>query len=166
MKNFGKIKLVALSTALVACLALPFAYAQSKGGHGGKQRGGWHHGRHGEMGFRNLNLTDAQKTQMKQLRDSYKERNQPLHTELRTKMQELRQAQQGGGFNEALAAQKLAEIAPLRAKLMAEQFKLRQDSMAVLTPEQKTQLDQQREQFKAKREQFKAKRAEKQNQVQ
>ena len=170
MKQISKLKILALSATLVAGLAIPVAYAQIKDGQGGKHRGGWQHKRHGRggagMAFRNLNLTDAQKAQMKQLRQSYQESTKPLQTELRTKMQELRQANQGGTFNEALVTQKMTETAPLRAKLMAEQFKLRQDMLAVLTPEQKTQLEQQREQFKAKREQRKAKRAEKQTQVQ
>ena len=34
---------------------------------------------------------------------------------------------------------------------MGEQFKLRQEMLAVLTPEQKTQLEQKRAEFKAKR---------------
>lgn len=170
MKHFNKLKILALSATLIAGLAIPLAYAQISNGQAGKQRGGWQHNRHGrgrdKMAFRNLNLTDAQKAQMKQLRQSYHERSKPLQTELRAKMQELHQANQGGLFNEALVSQKLAEAAPLRAKLMAEQFKLRQDTLAVLTPEQKTQLEQQREQFKAKREQRQAKRTEKQTQVQ
>jgi Spy/CpxP family protein refolding chaperone len=51
-------------------------------------------------------------------------------------------------------------MAPLRAKLMSEHFKLRQEALAVLTPEQKAQLEQLREQFKARRGQFGGKRAE------
>lgn len=170
MKHFNRLKIMALAATLVAGLAIHLAYAQINNKQAGKAGSGWHHNRHGRgggmMALRNLNLTDAQKAQMKQLRQSYHERTKPLQTELRTKMQELRQANQGGTFNEALVSQKLAETAPLRAKLMAEQFKLRQDALAVLTPEQKTQLEQQREQFKAKREQRQANRTEKQSQVQ
>lgn len=175
MKHFSKLKTLALSATLVAGLAIPFAFAQNGDEQPGQStaRDGWHHKRHGrgrgEMAlgrFGKLNLTDAQKTQMKQLRQGYRERTKPLHTELRAKMQELRQANQGGAFNEAAVAQKLTETAPLRARLMAEQFKLRQDMLAVLTPEQKTQLEQRRAEFKAKREQRKANRTEKQGQVQ
>ena len=62
--------------------------------------------------------------------------------------------------------QKLTEAAGLQAKLMGEEFRMRQESMAVLTPEQKTQLEQRRAEFKAKREQFKARRGEQQTQQQ
>ncbi|MGH9935267.1 MAG: Spy/CpxP family protein refolding chaperone, partial [Blastocatellia bacterium] len=135
---------------------------------GGKGEFGRHRGRHGRgmrgAMFRELNLTEAQKTQMKQLHQSYRERTQPLRQELRAKMQELRQANQGGTFNEALATQKLAETAGLRAKLMGERFKLRQEMMAALTPEQKTQFEQMREQFKTGRAERQAKRAQQQSQ--
>ena len=70
----------------------------------------------------------------------------------------MRQANTGGTFNEALATQKLTEEAALKAKLMGEQFKLHQEMLSVLTPEQRTQMEQLREQFKTKRAEFKAKR--------
>ena len=103
------------------------------------------------MGLGALNLTDAQKSQVKQLHETHRQNTQSVRAELRTKMQELRQANANGTFNEALTAQKLAETAPLRAKLMADQFKLRQETLALLTPEQKTQLEQMRERFKSNR---------------
>jgi len=119
---------------------------QHEKGWGGRGEGGRMHG----MMFRGLNLTDAQKAQMKQLGQSFRENTKSLHEALRTKRQELRQAGAGGTFNEALATQKLQESAGLEAKLMAEQFKLHQAMLAVLTPEQKAQLDQKRSEFKAK----------------
>src|SRR5258705_5211849 len=88
---------------------------------------------------------------MKQIRESFAERNKALLGELKTKRQELRQASEGGTFNEALATQKLQESAGLQAKLMGEQFRMRQQMLSVLTPEQKTQLEQKRAEFKAKR---------------
>ena len=97
-----------------------------------------------------MNLTEAQKAQMKQIREGYRERTQPLHQELRAKRQELRQETQGGTFNEALTTQVLTESAALEAKLMGERFKMRQEMLALLTPEQKNQLEQMREQHKMK----------------
>jgi Spy/CpxP family protein refolding chaperone len=38
----------------------------------------------------------------------------------------------------------------LEAKLMGEQFKMRQQMLSLLTPEQKTQLEQKRAEFKAR----------------
>jgi Spy/CpxP family protein refolding chaperone len=63
----------------------------------------------------------------------------------------LRQASEGGTFNEALATQKLTEMASLQAKMMGEEIKLHQEMLSVLTPEQKAQLEQSKAQFKARR---------------
>jgi protein CpxP len=171
MKNIKKLFAPALAALMAIALAVPVIMAQSSNEQSDKtvrsvrKRG---QGRHAHsvgrgfdgMAFQRLNLTDDQKAQLKQLRQSYHERTKPLHQELRTRMQEMRQT---GTFDEALVAQKLAEIAPLRAKLMGEQFKLRQDAMALLTPEQKTQLEQMREQFKIKGVHRHAKRVERQS---
>jgi protein CpxP len=99
--------------------------------------------------FARLNLTDDQKAKINQIRQSFMESNKPLFDQLKSKRQELRQASEGGTFNEALATQKLTDMAGLQAKLMGARFQLRQQMLSVLTPEQKTQLDQLKAQFKA-----------------
>jgi len=167
MKKIGKIKTLALASISAIALAAPIAFAQTGEGQDNPQqpraerRGhGKHHGwgRKGGFGFRGLNLSEDQQARIKQLRESYRERTQSLHEQLRAKREELRQAEQGTTFNEALAAQKLTEAAGLEAKLMGERFRLRQEMHAVLTPEQKTQLEQRREQRKQMREQFRGRR--------
>lgn len=172
MKKLGKLKTLTIASLSVVALAAPIAFAQttstsqetqqmSRGeGHGkgwghkgGGRRGGWGKrggGMHGMM-FRGITLTEDQKAKMKQIGQSFRERTQSLHQELRAKRQELRQASEGGTFNEALATQKLQESASLQAKLMGEQFRMRQEMLTVLTPEQKTQMEQKRAEFKAKR---------------
>jgi protein CpxP len=100
--------------------------------------------------FRNLDLTDAQKAQIKQIRESHSQTLRPLMQQIRAKRQEMRQASTSGTFDEALVTQKLNEIAPLEAKLMGEEFRTHQEMLAVLTPDQKTKLDQLRQQQKAK----------------
>ncbi|MBO0721985.1 MAG: Spy/CpxP family protein refolding chaperone [Blastocatellia bacterium] len=171
MKNMPKFLFIALAILLVGVLAIPFAHGQSTAGTdqgnqqeksiqgGGPGRRHWGH-RFGGRLFSQLNLTDAQKAQMKQLHQTFRENTKALRQELLTKRGELRQAQQGDTFNEALATQKMNEIVPLQVKLMGEQFKLKQQISAVLTPEQKATLGQMREQMKAKREQFMKNRAE------
>jgi protein CpxP len=174
MKKLGKIKTLTIASLSAVALAAPIAFAQSTstnqdtqqvtgerhGGRGeGKGRGGrgWD-GERGERGggmrgmmFRGIDLTDDQKAKMKQISESFRERTQSLHQQLSAKRQELRQASEGGTFNEALATQKLQESASLQAKLMGEQFRMHQEMLTVLTPEQKTQLEQKRAEFKAKR---------------
>ncbi len=175
MKKLGKIKTLTIASLSAVALAAPIALAQSTGsnqnqqeirgerhgqgkGWGGRGNGegrgerGWPGGRGGEMHglmFNGITLTDDQKAKMKQISQSFSERTQSLHQELGAKRQELRQASQGNTFNEALATQKLQESASLQAKLMGEQFRMRQEMLSVLTPEQKTQLEQKRAEFKA-----------------
>jgi protein CpxP len=119
---------------------------------GGKHRGHGFGGMHRGGGFfKQLNLTEDQKTKMKQIRENFAAQNKPLREQLRAKRQELRQASEGGTFNEALATQKLTEMASLQAKLMGERNKLHQEMLSVLTAEQKAQLEQSKAQFKTRR---------------
>src|SRR5262245_27869096 len=99
---------------LVGVLAIPFAKGQSTGTQQGNQQetrveggrgfggGHWGHRRHRGFGgrmFSKLNLTDAQKAQMKQLNQNFRTNTKALREELRAKRGELRQAQQGDVFN-------------------------------------------------------------------
>lgn len=179
MTKLGKLKTLTIASLSAIALAVPVAFAQTtsttqdqkqatgerhgghgkgwgdKQGRGGRGGGGERGERGGRMGgrmmFAGINLTDDQKAKLKQISQSFRERTQSLHQQLRAKRQELRQSNEGGTFNEALATQKLQESASLEAKLMGEQIRMRQEMLTVLTPEQKTQLEQKRAEFKAKR---------------
>ena len=169
MKKLGKFKLLAIaSLSAVVLTVASIAVAQSvKTGRGDGQgrRGAWHGegmkrgGFGGDRLFARLTLTDDQKAKIKQTRQSFMESNKPLFDQLKTKRQELRQASEGGTFNEALATQKLTEMAGLQAKLMGARIQLRQQMLSVLTAEQKTQLDQLKAQFKDHRGKGRGQRA-------
>ena len=163
--NKGRFKTLAIATLSAIALAASIAVAQTvttnqgtqqgqrterRGGRGGHKGHGWGGRRAGGF-FRQLNLTEDQKAKIKQIRETFAQTNKPLRDQLHAKRQELRQASEGGTFNEALATQKLTEIAPLEAKLMGEQHKLHQEMLSVLTAEQKAQLEQSRAQFKGRR---------------
>jgi protein CpxP len=168
MKTLGKLKTLGLATALTAmAVAGSIAVAQTVTPNQSTQEQGqkreWRRGRrggdrdhgfggmHGDRLFSQLNLTEDQKAKVKQIHESFGERNKPLREQLQAKRQELQQARQGDTFNESLATQKLSEMAALEAKLMGEQFKLHQEMLTILTPEQKTQLEQAKAQFKTRR---------------
>jgi protein CpxP len=188
MKKLGRIQTLAVAGLSALALATPIALAQTAGGNEGQQgaraerrgkgehggRGG-HRGGGGEFGgkrgghfggrmFRGIELTEEQKTRMQQLRQGFGERTKSLREQLHARRQELRQAESGATFNEALATQKLTEAAGLQARLMAEEFRLRQESLAVLTAEQRTQLEQRRQQREQRREQRRAGRGAQQQQ--
>jgi len=182
MKKFSRFKMLTLVSLSSIVLVASVAFAQTAGttqDNQEKARGEWRgrgkrdghrkgfSGRRGGLGgfgggamFRQLNLTEDQKTKMAQIRESFGERTKSLRQQLRAKHQELRQAESSGTFNEALATQKLSEEAVLKAKLMGEQHKLQQEMLTVLTSEQRTQMEQLRAQFKNKRGEFKRNRGE------
>jgi len=182
MKRLGKIKTLAVAAISAIALASTLAIAQTPaqdgqskpnaekhgfGKHGfgkgrGHRGGGGMHG----FGFGRLNLTDDQKARMQQIHQSFDERTKSLHEQLRAKRQELRESESGGTFNEALATQKLTEAASIEAKLMGERFRMRQEMLSILTPEQKTQMEQQREQFKGRRGEGRGRRGAQQPQMQ
>lgn len=170
MKRLGKIKTLAVASLATVALAAPIALAQTTGqdnqpkahgeGHRGFGKGRGHRGGHrgGGFMFRGLNLTEEQQARIKQIHEASAERSKPLHEQLRAKHQELRQLQEGGTFNEALATQKLTEAASLQAKLMGERFRTHQEMLSVLTPEQKAQMEQKRAERQQRREQRRGRR--------
>jgi len=163
----NKVRAAAIAVALSVTAATPFALAQTPGDHGGAGHGRHWGGGAGERGgfgfFRGIELTDAQKAQLKQIHESAATTVGPIEEQVRAKRQELWQLNSGATFDEAAAAAKLAEIAPLEARLMAERFRARQAMFAVLTPEQKTQLDQRKAQWEQKRGEWQQKRGEQPN---
>ena len=165
MKKLGRFKILAIASLSAIALAASIAIAQSvktDRGNGQRPQGEWQHGRGGEEGEKHgwggmrggflsqLNLTDDQKAKIKQIHESFAERNKPLREQLRAKRQELHQATEGSTFDEAQATQKLTEMAGLEAKLMGEEFKLHQETLSVLTAEQKAQLEQLKSQVKTR----------------
>jgi protein CpxP len=157
-----------LAGVLVAALAVaaPLALSQSTGspkdGHRG-MRSGFFNGRRGmrSMGgwqFRQLNLTDDQKAQMSQIRKNHFDATASVREQIRTTMKQFHDSIQQGTFDEAAASQKLAEIAPLRAKLMADSIKMRQEMLNVLTPDQKAKLDELRQQAQTRRAQHRSRK--------
>ncbi len=164
MNKSGRFKVLAIATLSAIVLAASIAVAQTvntnqDNGQGARPewRGRRGHKGHGMRGmraggfFRQLNLTEDQKAKIKTIRENFAQTNKPLREQLRAKRQELRQANEGGTFNEALATQKLTEMASLQAKLMGERSRLHQEMLSVLTAEQKAQLEQSKAQFKTRR---------------
>src|SRR5260370_5084851 len=127
---------------LVAAVALvaPAVYGQQTGtgdpqAFGGRGRRGA--GGQGGMAMRGgpwsqLDLTDAQKAQMKQVRESHRDAIKQLSQQLGTMRQQLNAAENGTTFDEDLATKQLAAMASTEAKLMGERFRERQETEAIL----------------------------------
>lgn len=122
----------------------------------GKHHGGKHHGKRGGgehmmryMG-KKLNLTDAQKTQVKELRETQKTQMQPLREQGR----EIRQEMMALDTTAADYSEKVAAIADTKANLDRQNFILksqfRQQFEAILTDEQRATMKSMQEKHQAR----------------
>jgi len=102
-------------------------------------------GRRVRAAFGPLNLTDAQKSQLKQLRDTTQQENAQLFADAGATRKELHSLR---GTNDARAAELKAHLEALRPQLEAARKQQHEAFVNVLTPEQRTQL----EQWKAERQ--------------
>ena len=143
-----------LMLALVLSAITGFAQG-GPAGHGPRGEGG-----HGGIGFfaRQLNLSDAQKEQMKQIAASYQQTIKNLHEQLRNLHQNEYDPLSGAAFNEAAVRSQAQARVNLEVEMEVTHAHMMSDMYAVLTPEQKAQLAQLRQQWEQKRQQERANR--------
>lgn len=101
-------------------------------------------GGHRLHGLRQLNLSDAQRQQIHTIRENTFERTRAQREELH---QIFQQRRQGG----TLTPEQEARARQLHDELQATRERVNTEILGVLTPEQRTQLEQQREQHKERR---------------
>jgi protein CpxP len=129
--------------AAVLALSTTVAFAAPHEGKGGRHGRG---GRGEARVFQQLNLTDAQKAQIKTIREGFREQNKAFFESSRTTFQ---------AFREAKKANDTAKLESLKPQLEANRTQMQQlrqqertQILAVLTPEQRAQY----EALKAERE--------------
>lgn len=91
-------------------------------------------------GFRELDLTDDQKAQLKTIADRHRGELQAAGQKVGAARQSMRALVDGDAINEGAIRAKSAEIAAAEADLMILNAKVRQESMQVLTSEQLAKL--------------------------
>lgn len=116
--------------------------SERKFGKEGK-RGG-HRGGKMMRGFRELNLTDAQKEQIKSLMETNRTAHQGTHEEMRGLMMKKRDG--------VINAEEQARFVQLKSQMKASAEQTHNSILAILTPEQRTQFEQQKAQMKQRRE--------------
>lgn len=122
------------AVAVVAAMTTPVAFAHGNFGHGR------HKGARAEAIASKLNLTDAQKQQIRDIRQADRAANQALFQQFRTKRQELRTMRQNNDPN--LEAAK-AELKSLREQLRAAKRATHEKIYnTVLTADQRLIVDQ------------------------
>jgi periplasmic protein CpxP/Spy len=124
------------------------------GGPGGPGRGG----PGGPMGMlpmlaRELNITDAQKEQIKTIAQSHRDEWKALADRARTAHQALNDAITAGTVDEGLIRQRSAEAAAVEADLAVARAKAHAEVFQILTPEQKTKAQELRVQMQERMKQ-------------
>jgi protein CpxP len=140
-------------TAAVAVLALTGTMAFANGTKGEEGFGGHHHHRHGMFGEKlaaKLNLSDAQKAQIKDIKKSSREANAAFFQEARATRKEFWTAKKAND------TAKMDALKPALESQKAQMKSIRKAEMAqiinVLTPDQQAQLQQLRAERKSKRQ--------------
>lgn len=131
-------------------------------GKAGKRgmRGGMHRGPMG-MGMggvsmkelRGLDLSDAQREQIRTLTTASRENSSARWRELGDIHRQIHDNIRANGFDEADARSRIESATPLLTELMLEQLRTQAAVREVLTPEQRTQLDARRAERKQRSEQ-------------
>lgn len=119
----------------------------------GEGRRGGHHGDKMMRGFKNLDLTDAQKTHIKSLMESNKIANEPLRQEMLTFKEKKR-----NGENLSDADQN--RIRDIKTQMKQSMEQTHNTILAILTPEQRQQVEQNKLERKERREEMKQRRQE------
>lgn len=127
---------IAVLVISVAFLALGHGF-QGPGGHG-KGEG---HGDMLEHMSRELNLTDAQKQQVKAVMDSVGPTAEGLHAKLEDVHKQIGAATANGQFDETQVRGLASQQAQLEADLMVEHLRAMSKVYSILTPEQRTKAE-------------------------
>ena len=97
-------------------------------------------------GFRELDLTDAQKNQLKQIADSHREEFQAAGQKAGAAREGMRALMEADTIDENAIRAKSQEVAAAEAEIMILNAKVRLQSLQVLTPEQQAKLKELRSQ--------------------
>jgi periplasmic protein CpxP/Spy len=124
----------------------PGPHPPGRGFHGGPG------GRDGLLGHlsRELNLTDEQKAQIKKISDAAEESTKALREQMRT-LHESQPDPLSGTFDEAAVRTAAQARANIQVELEVAHARIMSQVLAVLTPEQKAQLNERRKQFEQRR---------------
>ena len=119
------------------------------------------YGRHGRGGFgqemaQKLNLTDAQKSQIKDISKSFREQNKAAFESFHSTMEQYRDAKKANDTAKINALQPQFDVAKAQMKQLRDQLDAKIST--VLTPEQNTQWQQLKAEREAKRQQWEQKK--------
>ena len=141
--HFWLTGLVALMVAVLLAVGADAQGVRPRGGHPGMGPGGGlgsQRGAEAQQFFRDLDLTEEQKSQMRSLREKSREESQPILKQLQDLQKERRQLIQSNTFNEEAARSLVNRESELRSALSLNRTASQHAAYNLLTPEQKTKL--------------------------
>jgi protein CpxP len=147
----NRFRSLATGVALVALLATSVAYAQGPrgGGFGGRGGRGFGPG----LALNELNLTDAQREQVREIRDRYQEQIQTLSRSLGDLAAKQRQAIETVPVNETLITSATQDMTQAQVEVAIQEARINADIWSVLTAEQQATATKLRAERKAQMEQ-------------
>jgi len=95
--------------------------------------------------FKELNLTDAQKQQVKAIREEERAKMKPLAQQLKTGRDQLNALRKSGSFDEAKVRSIAKGQADIQAELTVARERMESRIYALLTPEQRAKAEKMRE---------------------
>ena len=150
----NRFRSLAWGVALVALLATSVAYAQEPPGGGFGGRGGRGFGPGGPgLALNELNLTDAQREQVREIRGRYREQIQTLSRRLGDLTAKQRQAIETVPVNETLITSATQDMTQAEVEVAIQEARINADIWSVLTPEQQAKATKLRAERKAQMEQ-------------
>lgn len=120
-------------------------------GDGFGKRGGGMRGGMGMRGLKNLDLTDAQKEQIRGIMESARTANEPLHTELKA----LKEKRRGGA---ELSETDIARLKEIKTQMKQSREQTENTVLGILTAEQRQKLEQQKLERQQRRQEFRQRR--------
>lgn len=157
--------IIAVMVFALVAVSTVFAVAQ-KGGDWKGRRGGHHRGGFGRMAAQ-LNLTDAQKEQVKTIMEASKAKTESLREASKANRQKMHEATANGQFDEATISAIAQEQAAISAQLTVEKLRVKSQMFQILTAEQKAQMaqmkEQRKERFQNRKNKFEKKAEQNQN---
>lgn len=134
---------VVAAAVLAAVVAAGTAFAQGPGFGGFRGRGGrMAGGPAARLPLRQLDLTEAQRTQIRQLAEGHRSEVRPLMERLRSAATARRQTMEAAPVDEARIRAAVEEFARVQADLAVQQARLQSEIYALLTPEQQERAQQ------------------------
>lgn len=132
-----------ITAVAVLGLSATLAFAapgEGKRAHGDHMRGG--HGMRGDFAAKfaeKLDLTDAQKQQMQQLRERFRTENEPLRAQFKQNRADMKAARDASDTARLESLKGTADS--LRAQMKERRKAQHEQMMSILTAEQKAKLD-------------------------